>query len=473
MMRVVAWMVVTTMLAVPAWGQTSNDPDEVFVSDGASVQDGVEPPSKNPDNVSNRLEDINTPRKDVLFETPGIDRVLAPWQAAKKRLLDDYGLSLGFFYTALYEKADRRIIDPIVGTGLDEGAGGVIGMVGSWELVGRGTDSPGFLSFQVQNRHRMGPVVPQSLGFEIGSLWPTAIGYSELELSVVELYWNQFLIKDRWNIAFGKAIPFGVHDYFAYKSPFTGFNNATFTLNPTISFVSAGLGAGMGLRPADDVYILAAFYDAKGKLNRAGFESFFDDAKYFTAVDIGWDPGYLDPTQKVTIGPITVRDVHATFWHKAHIPSTGSPEGWGFTLFAEGEIGRFVPFLRYGYSDGTSLGNPAILDHMIAGGVGITKVFGQSDDLIGIGFSWGRKELVPEGVSAPVDLDGDGIPDFDFADVARDLVRKSQYASEIFYRVQVTNELQITPSVQFIWDPILDVEEDFVAVFGIRGRLDW
>lgn len=460
------------VLTLPAQAQAQSGQDQGAAPPAQAEGDDLEPISKDPDRVPNRLEEIEK-RKDTLLRTPAIGRTLKPWYDFKKRLADRYGLDLGFFYTALYEKADRRIIEPIVGDGRDEAAGGVFGIVGQWELVGRGTNHPGYLTFQVQDRHRMNAVAPQSLGSEIGSLWPTTIGYNEVDLSFVELYWNQILVKDRLAFAFGKAIPFAAHDYFAYKSPFTGFNNATFTLNPTISYVAAGLGAGGGARPTKDTYITAAVYDAQGKLNRAGFETFFEDKDYFTAVDIGWDPGYLDPSRKHRIGPLTVRDVHASFWHKAHIVETGSPEGWGFTLFAEGEIGRVVPFLRYGRSEGTSLGNPAILDEMVAGGFGITDVFGQSDDLIGIGFSRGRKQLIPEGASAPVDLDGDGIPDFDFADVARDLVRTEQYAGEIFYRVQLTNELQITPSVQLIWDPILDVEEDFIAVFGIRGRVDW
>ena len=56
-----------------------------------------------------------------------------------------------------------------------------------------------------------------------------------------------------------------------------------------------------------------------------------------------------------------------------------------------------------------------------------------------------------------MDLDGDGVPDFDLADVARDLVRTEQIAGEIFSRVQLTNEPQVTPSAQLIWHPILNV----------------
>ena len=462
-------------LLVPAAAQTPDDPNQAIERRGRAAIDApgdAQPLTNNPDRVPNRLEQIDR-LKDALIPTPGFDRFVQPWYDFKGRLSENLGLDLGFYYTMLYQKADPRDPFSLVGMGRDEASGGWFGIVGQWELLGRGTNHPGILGFQLQQRHRIGAVVPQNIGPEIGSLWPTAIGYSELTFSAVELYWAQWLVKDRLGLVFGKQIPFAVHDYFAYKSPLDGFLNASFGLNQSIGYAEAGLSAGAGARPTKSTYILGGVYDGNGKLNRAGFDSFFNEREYFVAVDVGWDPGYLEGSQEVYIGPLRIRDVHATFWHKDHLKRVNSPEGWGVTLFAEGEIGRVVPFLRYGYSQGTSRGNPALVDDLIAGGVGLTDVFGQSDDLIGIGFSYARFGLGPLGRPDPVDLTGDGIPDIDLGDVARDLLRTHQYAGEIFYRIQLTQELQITPNLQMIWDPSLNRDEDKVAVFGLRGRAEW
>lgn len=475
MYRIVLSALLIAWLALPVAAQPPDDPDEGIVQQGQSGFDDPgdpEPIVKNPDRVPNRLE-RDDKRKDTLFRTPGIDRMLAPWYDFKAHLSQEYGLDVAFYYTALYQKADPRTKQPIVGNGRDEASAGVFGIVGQWNLVGRGTNHPGFLGFNLQQRHRMGPVTPQSLGAEIGSLWPVSIAYDELTFSALELYWAQFLVKDRLGFVFGKQLPFAVHDYFAYKSPFDGFNNAAFGLNPTIGFVPAGLSAGAGVRPTKSTYLIGVVYDGNGKLNRAGFETFFEDREYFTAVDVGWDPGYLDKSKKVYIGPMRIRDVHATFWHKAHLKASNSPEGWGVTLFAEGEIGRVVPFLRFGLSEGTSRGNPALLDRMVAGGIGITDVFGQNNDLIGVGVSWGKFELGPLGQPQLIDTTGDGIPDLDLGGVARSLLRTEQYAAELFYRIQLTQEFQVTPNVQLIWDPILNRNESRIAVFGVRGRLEW
>jgi hypothetical protein len=44
-----------------------------------------------------------------------------------------------------------------------------------------------------------------------------------------------------------------------------------------------------------------------------------------------------------------------------------------------------------------------------------------------------------------------------------------QYSVELFYRVQLTQEFQVTPSVQFIVDPAFNLEEDTIAVLGLRA----
>ncbi|MEM7393953.1 MAG: carbohydrate porin, partial [Verrucomicrobiota bacterium] len=154
------------------------------------------------------------------------------------------------------------------------------------------------------------------------------------------------------------------------------------------------------------------------------------------------------------------------------------PEGWGFTVFLEHRIGNVLPFFRYGYSEGTSAGNPALLDRMVTGGIAFEDVFGQDNDAIGIGASWGRRDLggaaIPINIPIVVDV-GDELLDLgefrDTLDVDFGVVE--QYSIELFYRVQVTQELQVTPSVQFIVDPAFNLEEDMITVLGLRGRAEF
>ncbi|MFC1832127.1 carbohydrate porin [Thermodesulfobacteriota bacterium] len=67
--------------------------------------------------------------------------------------------------------------------------------------------------------------------------------------------------------------------------------------------------------------------------------------------------------------------------------------------------------------------------------------------VIGLGFNWGK----PNQVS------------FEGAD--------DQYTLELYWRYQLTKELAITPSIQYIKDPALNPEEDRLWAYGLRLRV--
>ena len=48
---------------------------------------------------------------------------------------------------------------------------------------------------------------------------------------------------------------------------------------------------------------------------------------------------------------------------------------------------------------------------------------------------------------------------------------RDQYVTELFFRLQVTLEFQLTPDLQFIVFPSQNPRDDFIAVFGMRARL--
>jgi len=47
----------------------------------------------------------------------------------------------------------------------------------------------------------------------------------------------------------------------------------------------------------------------------------------------------------------------------------------------------------------------------------------------------------------------------------------SQTTAEIFYRVQLAQNLAITPSIQLLKDPALNNIDDKITLFGLRLRL--
>jgi porin len=67
--------------------------------------------------------------------------------------------------------------------------------------------------------------------------------------------------------------------------------------------------------------------------------------------------------------------------------------------------------------------------------------------VIGFGFNWGQ----PNETS--------------FGDV------DDQYTTELFWRYQLTTELAVTPTIQYIRDPALNPNESSLWAFGLRARI--
>ena len=383
--------------------------------------------SQNPVDISNQLEKDNRDREGGLL-VPSAD-LLQSWESLKEGLYQRYGLQFGIDYQALYQSASSSL-------GESDAASGWVGLFGTWELIGRETEHPGKLGFKVENRHRLGTdLVPTALGRTTGSAWSTAAGWGKFDLSVVEFWWEQHFIKDHLAFRAGKVLPFALYDYSRFKNPKTGFLNQMFNINPALPFPSFGLGAAVLARPRIDIYFVAGIHDANGKPTTTGFDTFFEDKEYFTAAEIGWDPGNISAERSDFFNHA---DYHLTLWHIDARERLGTPSGQGFTLAAEQPVTADTTlFARYGYADGSA----SLVKQMVTAGVGFANIFGYKTDLISIGTSWGRNRD---------DLD--------------------QYALEAFYRIQLTPRFAITPDVQLILDPISNPDKDTITYVGIRGR---
>jgi porin len=184
----------------------------------------------------------------------------------------------------------------------------------------------------------------------------------------------------------------------------------------------------------DNLYTVASLTDLNADPTDAfqGFETFFDDREFFKSLEIGWttsrDRFYLD-------------NVHVTFWHGDEIDETLTSDGWGLNFSASLWLRETVlPFLRAGYAeDGGSL-----LETSVSAGVGYMPVPGR--DLLGAAVNWGDPNS---------DTFGSGLDD--------------QFSAEVFYRYQLAENFQITPSVELLVDPALNPEESTLWLSGIRG----
>jgi porin len=248
---------------------------------------------------------------------------------------------------------------------------------------------------------------------------------------VTDLYWKQLFQDGKYGLLVGHLDAGDWADQYSLLNAWTSFMNDAFYNNPTEAIPSRGFGIVGQLYTEKSLYFLAGIHDANGGDGRLNFQKFWDGSEYFTWAEAGL---------RGKSGISARHNTHLHVWHQDAREKAGTEESWGsiFThSFVTGNDG--VAFLRAGYSEG----NAPHMRRFVGAGYS-TKVFER--DRLGIATSWG---------SPP------------------DKSRRDQVTSELFYRLQVTENLTISPDVQLIYHPSFTNETDWLVMPGIRVRIEF
>jgi len=407
--------------------------DESAAADLQVVNEFDEPPlnMNNPGSIVDRLEEDAAP-KEYLFQFPGVSGALKPWYDLKKDLEEKHGFRFGISYTAYYQKADDTFGPE------DDAAGYDLDISGAWTFYGRGTDSPATLGFNAFKRDTLGTdIPPQRLFTQYGGLYSSAAPYGEEDLVIGEL-WIEQKFRNRFGYRIGKIFPITAYDFFPFKNFRTDFVDFNHVTNTTIPLPGNGLGAFVVYRPKPDILLRLGAHDANADVQESGFDTY--DGELFTIFEIGFDPGLMPRVP----GRPPHGHIHVSLWHQDERDDAGIDDGRGIGVSALQRFGRFTPFLRYGYAD-VDAGGPTNVKHMANAGLVMDQIFGQANDRIGIGYTWSNPE---------------------------DSALDNQGAIDAYYRVQLTPEIQIGPTLQVIFDPVRNPDEDTVYVWGFRTRLE-
>ncbi len=406
-------------------GNKESDPPVAPGSDERRSKSGYESVGDfgGPTSVRGELEEEDR-IKEPAFRFPAIDTALQPWFDTKKDLNDRLGLQFGVHYTTTFQGAS----DALPGAD-DAAASGIFRVLGTWTLLNRDGPNKGTLDFSVDHRHRLGTdIAPSDLGFDAGYLGIPAVLFSDIGWALVDLNWQQYLNDGRTGVIIGRYDPNDYFDVLGYGNPWTAFQNLAILFNTSIALPDAMLGIGAGHWLTDQWYGLATINDANGVVSDIDF--FEGGAEFYSSAEVGWA---LSRQDRYT------HNVHLTGWHADERDDAGVPESWGFTTGMNWTFDdTWMPFFRAGWSDGEAplMNQTATL--------GLLHYRANRSDLIGFAMNWGN----------PSD---DALDD--------------QYTGELFYRLQLSQNLAITPSVQLLIDPALNPDEDHIWIGGIRIRL--
>ena len=273
---------------------------------------------------------------------------------------------------------------------------------------------------------------------QYGALYSSGAPYGETEPSIGQL-WIQQKIKNAFGFRVGKIFPITAYDFFPFKNfrtDFVDFNHAT---NAAIPLPDYGLGGFVNFKFHPQVIFRLGAHDANADVEKA-FYNTYEKGELFKIFEVGFDTGIM-PREP---GRPPHGVINVSIWHQDEREEAGVDDGWGIAGTALQRFGRFTPFVRYGYANHSKNG-PTSVKHMANVGLVIDEIFGQANDRIGLGYTWS-----------------------DPADQALD----EQSTIDAYYRVQVTPEIQVGPTLQVIFDPVRNPDEDTVYVWGIRARIE-
>jgi porin len=380
-------------------------------------------PRLSPDEVENQI--ALDREANPLYES----EFLAPVHEWKDEFAERTGFNWNLDYFALFMGVSDSL-------GEDKASSGVVRFFGYWDLVNRGAPNKGSLNWKIENRHKYSDIPPSGLGFESGYVGLFEPTFSDQKTRLTNLYWKQYFAEGTGAFVAGFLDVTDFVDVYLLASPWTGFNNFVFSTGSAATDLpnDATLSIASGGMVTDQVFIQAGISDADSNPTAPleGFENIFEQSNFYKWIEIGFTPRqdklYFD-------------NIHLTFWHIDE-RENGTPDGWGLNASWQKFIDdTWIPFIRGGYTEESG----SLLERSITAGIGYQPV--PMRGMIGLGFNWGK----PNQTS------------FEGAD--------DQYTAELFWRYQLTKEIEFTPSVQYIKDPALNPEESSLWAYGLRLRV--
>lgn len=351
---------------------------------------------------------------DPQFRSDFPRNVLPEWFEWKDQLADK-GLRFNIDYLFLAQASNSNI-------GPDSARGGILRFYGAWQATDHGS-----LTFKIEDRHAFGSVAPQDYGLNTGALSITGTAFNENSLLLTNLFWTQRDPEGAWTVQVGQIDVTDFLDIYGLVSPYTAFQNLAFNTNPTINAPNPGLGLAGGVRLSDHFYAVASVADADANPNDPNFDV-FSDGSLFKSLEIGYTSGF---------DRIYFDNIHLTFWHSDTSADGTRPSDQGVSASAAWFLGnQWMPFLRAGWSEGKA----ALYERSVSTGIGY---FSRKTDLAGLGLNWAEARGIPG----------------------------TQFTAELFYRFSISPGLQITPSVQFVHNPLLDLSQSNQTILGLRTRV--
>ncbi|KXX70485.1 carbohydrate porin [Flammeovirga sp. SJP92] len=399
------------------------------------------------------------PEHGAIFGKPHI----GPYFKWKEDLYKNYGLKLGFSYSTMFTGNPLSHNMSAEHTSTTAGVG-IYAFEAQWSVFNKGKDWEGSITAVLDGRHQYGHISPAVTPIANGSLNGTDATFFHWDRPYfTTLYWEQKGKKDRFWFRVGNFSSLMVLDFFRFKDGRTSFSNQGFT-NPVASLPipAPSLAMAFNWKPIEgnSLYIAGSVQDNNLVAGEFDWGSVFRNGEVFTGLEIGkhWFRGEGD-----------FDHAHLLVFHTDQVSTSPLPtsSGWGFKVHGTKQWGKLVSFANYTYNTaiGGTMGMATQADHAAAAGLVYLEPFNIKGE-VGFGINYAR--MNPERVRQirNPETDQEALISTIFPNV-RD---EGQWAAEVYWKMLVTPDLWITPGAQFIMNPTMNTNTDFIFAPTIKAR---
>lgn len=417
----------------PAPPAPSQGPEESRV-EGATTQNPkeTEPPGS-PKDTSSGGNERKPSESAGLFPWGPISLIDGPIQKAQDWTSETIRLDFGMRAAFTFQQASG-------GPGERTAVGQDYRIYGTWHAFNWQEENKGWagnIYARAEYRQEMFTKIPPAqLNTQIGTLFTTTYGFDAHDLALVQLYYEQFLFDGKLRLRAGKIDP---DDYFnlgRWADDYRYFMNTLFSAFPASNHPSGGLGANAQWYINPEWTLTGGFSDVQGRKVTSGFDT-FQDGNFIYGLDVTYSP---------TIEGLGKGNYRLGVEYRDAAKETGKPEDTSVYFNVDQEIAKDIaPFLRYNWGTGRSTG----VDNVFSVGIGLDNVMGRQGDAAGVGIG------------------------FDTKDSTVVSTRDVEYATEAFYRMQLTKAMQYTLGGQLIYHPVLKPDDQWVGIFEMRLVIDF
>lgn len=387
---------------------------------------------------------------DPVFGSP-LSPVMSPIRNIESYLGESLGLNFGIYYTLLWQNVSK----PLQGEPRNLGTGRMdLNIV--WNLFNDPDSGHGLIGFLLRQGNQIGVMQTENTGTSVGS----TIGLDALYTSpqngapqptINLLYFQYGFFDDQVVVSAGKIHP---NQYIALNfwandeskqflaAPFDGIQPLGDSLG------GYQLGVALQVIPTDWLFVNAVVTDALGYPSTSF--STLDEGYYWTSAEVGI---ILPFDEEKTGGPAALSFIWANqnLYDAPRLDPATRKTSNSVAVQLQGHFTTdFGYFAQYGIAEpGMSL-----IEQQFSVGIGVDKPFGRGGDRFGVAFNWSKPSSDFRELIAPIEVD-------------------EQSMFEIFYRIQLTGSMQLSPDLQIVLDPGGASGGPTQFIFGLRLRTDF